>query len=346
MKNWNRTTRLTLFSTAAITAVMFILQLFILDIRPNAPYVAFFALPVTALLAYVVSAVVIDKAMNPIRLMIEKIREIGNMNFTKPLVVYDESEDIREYAAAFNQMAHRLGGYIERQKRFISDASHELATPITVINGHADLLLRRAHDNPHLLEASLATIKSEAVRMNDLVDSLLMLARSDSGKEIYHFAPVDMTRLLEEGMAEARLIAPDFSFEAAIAPNLSAICDENAIRRVVRILLSNAVKYAKDTNPADNNLLPTGRVSVSAEAAHGTVKVTVRDNGIGIPPAYLPHIFERFYRVDPARTHKPGSAGSSGLGLAIAREIITAHGGEIHAESEPGEGTAIVFSTP
>jgi signal transduction histidine kinase len=328
----NRTTRLTLFFTAVMTVVMFILQLFLLNnANPLALYrVAFFALPVTALLAYILSALFVDRALNPIRLMIERIREIGNMNFTKPLVVYDESEDIREYAAAFNQMAYRLNDYIERQKRFISDASHELATPITVINGHADMLLRWGAKDTQMLENGLATIKSEALRMNDLVDSLLMLARSDSGKQVYHFTQVNATRLLEESIAEARLIAPDFIFTADIAPNLTATCDENAIRRVLRILFSNAIKYTEGE----------GRITVSAHASHGMITVTVSDRGIGISPEHLPRIFERFYRADASRTQKTGS---SGLGLAIAREIITAHGGEIKAESVLGEGTGFIF---
>lgn len=332
MKTLNRTTRLTLFSTAVITAVMFILQLFLLDdgLPVPPPLTAVFALPVTALLAYVISAVVIDKALNPIRLMIERIREIGNMNFKKPLVVYGEGEDVREYAAAFNQMAYRLNDYIERQKRFISDASHELATPITVINGHADLLLRWGGKDAEMLENGLAIIKAEALRMNDLVDSLLMLARSDSGKQVYDFKTTDMVRLLEESLTEARLIAPDFVFETDIKPNLTAVCDENAIRRVLRILLSNAVKYSEHT----------ARIFISAHLSHGMVQITVKDNGIGIPAEHLPRIFERFYRVDASRTSKTGS---SGLGLAIAREIIDAHGGEIKVESVAGEGTEVGF---
>jgi signal transduction histidine kinase len=262
--------------------------------------------------------------------MIERIREIGETDFSKPLAVYGEGDDVREYAVAFNQMARRLGDYIERQKRFISDASHELATPITIINGHADMLIRWGKENPETLENGLATIKAEALRMNELVDSLLLLARSDSGKQAYDFARLDLGGLLAESIAETKLIAPGLTIEADIAPGLAAVCDGYAIRRVLRILLSNAVKYTGDD----------GRIHVKAYASHGMAFVTVRDNGMGIPAEHLARVFERFYRVDASRTQKTGS---SGLGLAIAKEIVTAHGGEIHAESEPGDGTAFTF---
>ncbi|MCL2500256.1 MAG: HAMP domain-containing histidine kinase [Defluviitaleaceae bacterium] len=328
-----RTTRLTLFSTAVITVIMFFVQIFLIESIGfiSEPYIAVLvALPVTALAAFFISSLIIDRALNPIRLMIERIREIGNMNFSKPLITYGEGEDVREYADAFNQIAYRLNGYIERQKRFISDASHELATPITIINGHADMLLRWGAENPQTLENGLTTIKREALRMNDLVDSLLILARSDSGKQVYAFKETDMVELLEESIAEARLIAPDFTFEANITPDLSAVIDNVAVKRVMRILFSNAVKYSEDNK----------RITVTAHASHGMIHVTVRDKGIGIPAEHLPRIFERFYRADASRTLKTGS---SGLGLAIAREIITAHGGEIRVQSVVGEGTEVAF---
>ncbi|MCL2604812.1 MAG: HAMP domain-containing histidine kinase [Defluviitaleaceae bacterium] len=332
-KTLTRSARLTLFSTAVITVVMFFVQVILLEgINIVSPYIALLiALPITVLAAFFVSSLIIDRALNPIRLMIERIREIGNMNFSKPLVAYGEGEDVREYAAAFNQMAYRLNDYIERQKRFISDASHELATPITIINGHADMLLRWGAENPQTLESGLTIIKREALRMNDLVDSLLMLARSDSGKQVYDFKETDITELLEESIAEARLIAPEFLFESSIIPDLSAVIDNVAVKRVMRIIFSNAIKYSEDNK----------RITVTARASHGMVHVTVRDKGIGIPAEHLPRIFERFYRADASRTQKTGS---SGLGLAIAREIITAHGGEIRVESVSGEGTEVAFN--
>jgi len=328
----DRGTRLTLFSAAAMTVVIFFMQLIAIDLAAAyAPYwVVLFMLPLTILLSYGVSNLVVDKALNPIRFMLERVREIAKMNFKKPLVVYEESEDVREYATAFNQMATGLNNFIERQKRFISDASHELATPLTVINGHADMLLRRlgrSSADAAGMEESLKIIKAEALRMNELVENLLMLARHDNDKQVYHFAQTDITALLEEILAEAHLIAPEVVFIGQIEGKLTAPCDENAIRRVLRILLSNAVKYGAE-------------ITISAVLSHGLIYVTVKDNGPGIAPEHLPHLFERFYRADPSRTQK---SGSSGLGLAIAREMITSHGGEIRIESTLGEGASAIF---
>lgn len=286
MKTHNRPVRLTLFSTAMFTAVLFVMQLFLFV---NTVWDVLIALPVTALVCYVLSRIVVDRIDNSLR------------------------EDI------------------ERHKRFVSDASHELATPITVINGHADMLLRRGAQDAQLLARGLAIIKDEALRMNELVENLLLLARSDSGKQEYKFGIHNISTLLEEIIAETRIIAPDFEITAELAPNLMVKCDEASIRRVVRILFSNAVKYSSDTRA----------IHVHSYSAYRFVSVVVRDSGTGIPAAHLPRIFDRFYRVDAAR---PG--GGSGLGLSIAKEIITAHRGELSAESEAGKGAEFMFTLP
>jgi len=326
-----RSTQLTIISTALIVAAVLPLYLILIsetgaDMDPG----HFIFLIIAAVLSYIVSAIVIDMTLNPIRIMISKVNEIGNMDFSKPLVIDSSDDELREYVAAFNSMSQKLGRYIELQKQFISDASHELATPITVINGHADLLLRRGRAHPELVDGGLEIIKSEILRMDGLVESLLLLARSDSGKQNYTFEPVDITVLLMESLDEASLVAPDFIFESDIEPGIIVRCDEYAIRRVMRILLSNAVKYSGE-----------GRlVMIRASVSHSLVSVLVKDSGIGIAPEHLPFVFDRFYRVDTSRSKKTGS---SGLGLAIAKEIIDAHGGDIHAESMLDEGTGFTF---
>ena len=340
MPKMKRATQLTLFSTGLMIAAVFVLYIMVVAttagvfFRPE--HLLLFG--ATAVAAYVVSALIIDQVLNPIRLMISKIREIGDMDFTRPLTFDDDDDELREYAFQFNNMTRKLNQYIERQKRFVSDASHELATPITIINGHADLLLRHGiTGDPALLENGLSTIKNEIMRMNDLVEGLLSLARSDSGQENYTFQATNITSLLEESLAEIKVIAPHFTFELNSPKNLTARCDEYAILRVMRIILSNSIRYAE-----------TGKyVEITATESHGFVNVNVKDNGIGIPSEHLSKVFRRFYRVDTSRSKKTGS---SGLGLAIAKEIITSHGGNIEARSKPGEGTEILFrvsaSTP
>ncbi|MCL2197827.1 MAG: HAMP domain-containing histidine kinase [Defluviitaleaceae bacterium] len=283
---------------------------------------------VAAAIAFTVSSVIIENVLNPLRQMISKVNEIAEMKFDKPLIIDEEDDELREYALAFNTMAAKLNRYIEMQKRFVSDASHELATPITVINGHADMLLRRGHNRE-----SLETIKEEIMRMNGLVDSLLLLARSDNAEQSYNFEKTDVERLLQESIEEMQLVAPDFIFQISTDDNLSSVeIDAYAIRRVMRILLTNAVKYSGEEKT----------IKITVAQNHGKTEISVKDHGIGIPKEHLPRIFERFYRVDPSRNRKTGS---NGLGLAIAQEIITAHGGEIHAESD-GKGTEIKFCLP
>ena len=333
MPKMKRATQLVLFSTGLMLTAVFVLYVMLIAETGMEFLRAYHIFPfvMTIVIAYTVSSIVIDQVLNPIRLMIAKVREIGDMNFTKPLVIDEDDDELREYAFQFNNMAQKLNQYIERQKRFVSDASHELATPITIINGHADLLLRHGINNdPQLLENGLSTIKQEIMRMNDLVESLLTLARSDSGKENYIFQSTNITKLLTESITEMQTIAPNFTVELNASEHLTANCDEYTIRRVMRIILSNAIKYAKEGQ----------HVEIGASAVHGFVEVVVKDNGIGIPESHLPYIFQRFYRVDDSRSKKTGS---SGLGLAIAKEIIDAHGGEIAAYSTLGAGAEIRF---
>jgi len=271
--------------------------------------------------------------MERVRKHHETYREISEMDFSKPLIINSEDEELMEYVTAFNNMSEKLSNYIERQKRFISDASHELATPITILNGHADLLLRHGNKNPELLENSLIIIKTEALRMYELVDSLLLLARSDNKKQNYNFIRIDISELLKECVTEAMIIAPDFIFETDIGCGIFVKCDEYAIRRVMRIILSNAIKYIGGTEKIK-------LIKIKCSESHGLITVFVKDNGIGIPAEHLPMIFDRFYRVDDSRSKKTGS---NGLGLAIAKEIIEAHGGSIKASSKPGEETEVSF---
>jgi signal transduction histidine kinase len=340
MKN---ATKLVLFATLMITAVLFVVYLsLIAEINtelhsrgidyayPYASLVPIVALLVTAVVTFGISFALVDQLLNPIRLMIAKVKELDRMKPSAPLRIPSGDDELREYADAFNHMSQNLRGYIERQKRFISDASHELTTPITIINGHADLLLRHAKAQPELLDNGLTVIKNEVLRMSQLVDGLLLLARSDNARQEYAFERQDLSLLIHESIAEARLIAPHFVFAADIEGGISATCDAYAIRRVLRILFNNAIKYA-------------GRCTVKAYASHGLAHIDITDDGIGIASEHVPRIFDRFYRVDDSRNKKTGS---SGLGLAIAQEIVHAHGGEITAASEIGQGTTFAIVLP
>ncbi|MDR2088121.1 MAG: HAMP domain-containing histidine kinase, partial [Clostridiales Family XIII bacterium] len=228
--------------------------------------------------------------------------------------------------------------HVEKQKRFISDASHELTTPVAVIAGHSDMLLRWGKDDPALLADSLSAIRHEALSMNALIENLLFFARTDSGNRQYHTERIDfaaLTALAEECLSEQRLLHPDFRIELRADANakIAIRADADALRRVFRILLDNGVKYSAEAKDI--------RVLMDADAR--TVCIRVSDRGVGMERAHLERIFDRFYRADDSRTRE---SGGSGLGLAIAKEIVGAHGGQIKAESAPGAGTTVTLRLP
>jgi signal transduction histidine kinase len=280
-----------------------------------------------------ISSLIIDRAMNPLREMTEKLRSIAGRNYKTKIFIDSSEEELREYAEAFNDMASKVSDHIERQKQFISDASHELTTPVAVIAGHSDMLLRWGKDDPAMLADSLEIIRREAFAMNGLIQNLLFFARTDSGKQQYDMQTVDLAALAGESVSEQRLLHPDFRIELAPGAGTrpEARADAEAVKRVLRILLDNAVKYSGDTK----------LIRVSADAGAGFTRIRVSDMGVGMERAQLERIFDRFYRADDSRARE---SGGSGLGLAIAKEIIDAHGGRIKAESAPGAGTTVTVT--
>jgi signal transduction histidine kinase len=329
-------TRFTIFSTLSMTVgnLLFIFFLIVQIREFIGPIISKFTVTLAvaiigftfgmALVSYFISSVVVDRILNPLRSMIIKVREIGERRFKAARLVIDSNEDeLVEYANAFNEMALKINDYIEKQKRFVSDASHELATPITIINGHADMLMRWGKDDPATLDEGLAVIREEALRMNGLVENLLFFARSDSRRQEYVFADEDMGDLLSACVDEARRLYPEYEIECETQPLPMYHCDGAALRRVFRILIDNAVKHGGENR----------RIAINAEETDGSVIIRFADNGPGIPEGQLERIFDRFYRADESRVKKTGG---SGLGLAIAKEIIEHHNGSIPAEIEDG----------
>jgi len=333
-------TRFTIFTTLLFTTVNIIFYVFLISYMRERigdafdEYVAILIMGMvvlalgTALISYFISSLVVDKILNPVRTMINQVKEVGEKQFTTRLVIDSEEDELIEYAAAFNEMVFKVNEYIKKQKQFVSDASHELATPLTIINGNADMLIRWGKDNPEQLDESLKVIKNEALRMNELVENLLFFARSDSNRQEYVFEIADLSKLISEYLEEARALHPDYVFEYKEISFTERRIDIEAIRRVLRILVENAVKYAENS---------TINISIE-ELENGKLRIAVADKGPGMPPASLPYIFDRFYRVDDSRAKK---SGGSGLGLAIAKEIIERHGGLIWAENR--DGAVFVF---
>ena len=234
-------------------------------------------------------------------------------------------------------MLGRLEDSFDAQRRFTSDASHELRTPVTAISGHAGYLLRRTNPNEQQRE-SLRIIQSESERLTNLIASLLQLARSDSGALVLTrepiFAPLFLTEITRElaPLAQAQhttlnTTGQDVTFEG----------DPDRLKQVIINLVSNALKAGAQTVTLDSR--PVDRPATGIP----TVRLSVQDDGPGIPQGQLERLFDRFYRLEDSRSRDQGGAG---LGLSIARGIVDAHGGRIWLESEVGRGTTAFVDLP
>jgi two-component system, OmpR family, phosphate regulon sensor histidine kinase PhoR len=223
------------------------------------------------------------------------------------------------------------------RKDFVANVSHELRTPLTAIQGFAETLLTGALEDKANNRRFVEIIGNHAARLARLSNDLLRLSQIEAGKMNADFQPVDLKLLVDGGVEAARAAAAQKKLvisEPDLPPNLPRVRgDGNLLRDVLRNLLDNAIQYT----PAG------GRVDVTAAVDDGFAVVTVSDTGIGIPQSDQPRIFERFYRVDAARSRE---VGGTGLGLAIAKHVVEAHGGKIWVESEVGNGSAFHFSVP
>ncbi|MEI7553070.1 MAG: ATP-binding protein [Verrucomicrobiota bacterium] len=222
------------------------------------------------------------------------------------------------------------------RQEFVANVSHELRTPLSLIKGAAETLLDGAKTDPAALDRLLQIIDRHADRLTLLIDDLLLLAKLDSGRMELHPEPAALRPAAQEvfGDLTARALARDVRLENAIPAGLVARADPDRLRQILSNLVDNGIKYGRKG----------GVLTVSARAlAGGLVEVGVKDDGPGIPREALERVFERFYRVDKARSREQGG---TGLGLAIVKHAVQAHGGEVRVESEPGQGTVFYFTLP
>ncbi|MEW8977834.1 MAG: ATP-binding protein [Symbiobacterium sp.] len=226
---------------------------------------------------------------------------------------------------------------VERLRReFVANVSHELKTPLTTVKSYVETLLDGAADDPEVRTRFLQVVDSETERMARLVRDLLQLTHMDEGTGTWTFGPQDMGELVAEAVARLRVQAEQkrLTVTCAVAPGTpAAYCDYEKVQQVVINLLANAIEFTPSG----------GQIRITIAPAGGEVRVTVADTGIGIPPEDLPRIFERFYRVEKARSR---TMGGTGLGLSIAKQIVELSGGKIDIESEVGRGTAVTFTLP
>ncbi|WP_309572371.1 HAMP domain-containing sensor histidine kinase [Deinococcus sp.] len=273
------------------------------------------------------------QALQPLRLVQRAAERIGGQTLAQRVPVPPTGDEVQSLALALNGMLGRLEASFEAQRRFTSDASHELRTPVTAISGHASYLLRRTSPTGQQQE-SLNIIRSESERLTNLIASLLQLARSDSGALVMQKAPILSTPFLSELARELGLLAQAQQTTIKVmGQDVAFEGDLDRLKQVIINLVSNALKAGATTITLQSQAVLDG----------AQVRLTVRDNGPGIPKDQLERLFDRFYRLEDSRSRDQGGAG---LGLSIARGIVDAHEGRIWLESTVGEGTAAHVQLP
>lgn len=259
------------------------------------------------------------------------MEDIEQSGITKRIIIQHETKDeLQKMALTFNRMIERLDANLERQRQFVSDASHEMKTPLTVIKSYADLLRRRGIKNEVMTLDAIDSIYSETTRMQKMTERFLDLANTEL-ETVLEYRSINLVMLCQSILNQLKgVYKRNISFHYK-EPTCIVTGDELKIKQVIIILLDNAMKYSDD------------KIDVFLENNEQDIVIRVKDYGIGIPENELANIFERFYRVNKARN--PGTGGT-GLGLTIARNIMKQHNGELSVISNYAIGTEVDLILP
>jgi len=274
------------------------------------------------------------RTLRPVETMRSRAEKISHQNLSARLPVANPRDELGRLAQTFNRMMDRLEAAFISQQRFIADASHELKTPLAILRSHWEQEIENP-EIPASVRRKLVADVEEIARLNKLVENLLILSRADEGKAQLIRERVPLSPVVREACEDARILASQKHqiLELREGPEVILSADRNRLYQLLLNLLDNAVKYTPEG----------GRITVSWRLRHQWVELEVADNGIGIPSEDLPRVFDRFYRVDKARSRK---LGGSGLGLSICKWIVEAHGGEISLTSQLGQGTTVHVRLP
>ena len=291
--------------------------------------------PAVLLLASLGGIWISRRALAPVDEITLAARSIGIQSLSRRLDVPSTGDELQRLSETWNEMLARLEAAVKRLSQFTADASHELRTPVALIRTTAELTLRRER-SPETYREALRQVVLESERTSRLVDDLLLLARADAGLPSLALERMELTPLVRDVCQQGQVLAESRQLQiSTVAPEEPVFVEANdpALRRMLLLLLDNAMKYT----PVG------GRIVLSVDRDPGGATVAVRDTGIGIPETALPHVFERFYRVDESRNR---DAGGTGLGLSIAKWIAERHHASLEAESVVGEGSVFRIRFP
>jgi signal transduction histidine kinase len=269
--------------------------------------------------------------MRPISNMIKTMEEIESSGVPKTITVQNKAKDeLHTMAQTFNRMISRIQENLTKQSQFVSDASHELKTPLTVIKSYANLLRRHGLENKEMADEAIKAIHSEATRIQKMTETFLDLATLEK-ENVLEISEVNLVSLCKNILKQLKVV---YKREITLHYDENTIiihADQLKIKQVIIVLLDNALKYSSD------------KIDVSLEQDEQFAIINVKDYGIGIPQDEINNIFERFYRVDKARSRETGG---TGLGLHIAKSIMKLHKGEIKIKSIEGSGTNVELYLP
>lgn len=277
---------------------------------------------------------ILSKSMlKPIDKMTKAANEIGLSGLSARIEVPPADDELSRLAITFNEMLDRINATFEKQGRFVADASHELRTPVSIIQGYIGMMDRWGKQDEKVLQESINAIKKETLSMTVMIERLLFLARGDNGRQLLKKAMFSIDNLMEEVSLESSMLASDHNFSFQGSQGLELFADRRMIKQMLRALLDNSIKFT-----------PTGgKIDLLYVGDDKEIVFTVIDTGIGIPMEEKEQIFERFYRVDKARARETGG---SGLGLSIVKRIVEVHEGKIKIESTVGTGTSVTVTLP
>jgi len=276
---------------------------------------------ISLVLSYFTGFILSKRALTPIDKIIEQAKKFSASNLKDRIVIDGPDDEIKRLADTFNELIERIEHSYERQNRFALDASHELATPLAVIKGYVDLIDRWGKDDRAVLDEGIDAIKKEIVSMTRLLDTLLTLSKSDNDLIKIEKSTFALDELMVEVVKECKIITPQQKIDFGKNDHVVIFADQRLIKQMVRALIDNAIKYSGSH----------GDIIIQVEKLRENASISIIDHGIGIPQKELPFIFERFYRVDKARSR---SLGGTGLGLSFVKWIVNIHGGSISVRSK------------
>jgi two-component system, OmpR family, sensor kinase len=295
-------------------------------------------IPLTIALAAVGGYLLARRSLSPVVAMSNQASHIGAENLHDRLVIRNPRDELGRLAASFNELLDRLDQSFERQRRFVADASHELRTPVAILCGEAEVTLAQDRRTEQEYRESLQILGEEAKRLKHIVEDLFTLARADAGQHPLALTDFYLDELAAECSKNVRTLASAKDIEVTCEARGEVLIrgDEPLLRRMLLNLLDNAIKYTSRG----------GKVALRSGEENGCYRLSVEDTGPGIPADLQLRIFERFFRIDKARSRGESDSGGAGLGLAIASWIAEAHGGRLELTRSTSVGSVFTVYLP